>query len=71
MRGKKPMTENLLTVREVSERLAVHRLTVAAWTRAGRLPGIRVGRQWRYRPADIEDFLNRNQQEANAEVMAT
>jgi|SoiMethySBSTD1v2_1073268.scaffolds.fasta_scaffold535900_2 excisionase family DNA binding protein len=47
----------LLTPEEVAERLRVSRPTVYAWLKMGRLPGLRAGKVWRIRPADLDAFL--------------
>jgi excisionase family DNA binding protein len=47
----------LLTPEEVAERLRVSRPTVYAWLKMGRLQGLRAGKVWRIRPADLEAFL--------------
>ena len=40
--------ENLLTTREVAERLKVSGSTVRRMAREGRLPAMRVGKLWRF-----------------------
>jgi excisionase family DNA binding protein len=47
----------LLTPEEVATRLRVTRRTVYAWLKSGRLRGLRAGKGWRIRPADLEAFL--------------
>jgi excisionase family DNA binding protein len=47
----------LLTPEEVAERLRVSRPTVYAWLKMGRLQGLRAGKVWRIRPADLDAFL--------------
>ena len=49
--------ETLLTMGEAIERLATTRATFNRWLKSGRVRGFKVGRQWRFRPADIEGFL--------------
>lgn len=46
-----------LTVQQVSERLNMNPRTVQRWLAAGRLPGVRIGRRWRVRAADIDALL--------------
>lgn len=50
------MGSNLLTAREVQELLDVDRSTVYRMADDGRLPAVKVGRQWRF-PADEIDRL--------------
>lgn len=53
----------LLTVKQVAERLQIHEKTVALWLRDRRLAGIRLGdgprSEWRVREEDLLDFLER------------
>ena len=53
------MKEQLLTPAQVGERLQVTERTVYQWLRNGRLVGFKLGRLWRIRPEDLEDFLDR------------
>ena len=52
----------LLTPAEVAERLGVHRRTVYLWLRSGKLPGLKVGSQWRIpkeqAAAVLRDYLH-------------
>ena len=47
----------LLTPEEVANRLRVTRRTVYTWLKLGRLRGLRAGKGWRIRPADLDAFL--------------
>ncbi len=47
----------LLTAEQVAERLQVREETVYDWLRAGRLRGVKLGRIWRVREADLEAFI--------------
>jgi excisionase family DNA binding protein len=49
--------DRLLTVPEVAERLRVHPITVRRHIKAGRLKAVRVGRNIRVRPEDLEEYL--------------
>jgi excisionase family DNA binding protein len=52
------MTGNLLTARQVAERLGVSSETVLRWTRQGRLPGYRIGgRALRFCEHEIDAWL--------------
>jgi len=51
------LKEPLLTPEEVADHLRVSRPTVYAWLKMGRLRGLRAGKVWRIRPADLEAFL--------------
>jgi excisionase family DNA binding protein len=49
--------ESLLTPDEVLDYLHLNLKTVYRLIKAGKLPAVRVGRQWRFRKADIDAFL--------------
>ncbi len=48
---------NLLTVREVAETMRVSNMTVYRLIRAGELPAIRVGKHFRIRENELNDYL--------------
>jgi excisionase family DNA binding protein len=47
----------LLTVREVATAMRVSTMTVYRLIRAGSLPAIRVGKHFRIRTRDLDDYL--------------
>ena len=47
----------LLTVREVAETMRVSNMTVYRLIRAGELPAIRVGKHFRIRENELNDYL--------------
>jgi len=50
---------DLLTVREVAKALRVSEATALRWLRAEKIAGFfRVGRQWRIRKKDFDEFIN-------------
>ncbi|HEX7992356.1 MAG TPA: helix-turn-helix domain-containing protein [Streptosporangiaceae bacterium] len=51
-------TAALLTIDQVAERLAVSPRTVRRMVNDGSLPCVRVGRQIRFRPKDIESYFS-------------
>jgi excisionase family DNA binding protein len=51
------MDEGFLTTEEVLEYLQVNLRTVYRLIKAGRIPAVRVGRQWRFRKRDIDAWL--------------
>ena len=52
------MPEQLLTARVVAEQLGVSAETVLRWTRAGKLPAVRLpGGAIRYRPSQLAEWL--------------
>jgi len=49
---------------EFAELFGVSRDTVYRWIKAGRLTPIAIGpRVWRFRPSQVEEFINRPQRE--------
>ena len=51
--------KGLVTLNEAAERLGVHYMTVYRYVRTGRLPGRKVGVEWRVDPADLDAFAGR------------
>jgi excisionase family DNA binding protein len=51
------MDDAFLTTEEVLEYLQVNLRTVYRLIKAGRIPAVRVGRQWRFRRRDIDAWL--------------
>lgn len=51
------MPERLLTPEEAAGRLAISAKTIRNWLRGGRLQGVKVGRLWRLREADLAVFV--------------
>src|SRR6187200_2815752 len=52
------MDEGFLTTEEVLEYLQVNLRTVYRLIKAGKIPAVRVGRQWRFRKRDIDAWLD-------------
>lgn len=50
--------ENLLTVEETAEKLKAHPETVRDWIRKRELSGVKLGRSWRVRESDLQEFVN-------------
>jgi excisionase family DNA binding protein len=53
-----PTDEVFLTTEEVLEYLQVNLRTVYRLIKAGKIPAVRVGRQWRFRKRDIDAWLD-------------
>ena len=50
--------ERWINIEEVAEYIGVSPVTVRYWLRSGKiLPGIRVGRQWRFRIKEIDEWI--------------
>ena len=53
-----PTDEVFLTTEEILEYLQVNLRTVYRLIKAGKIPAVRVGRQWRFRKRDIDTWLD-------------
>lgn len=56
--GSTPIAGPLLTVAEVAEILRVSNMTVYRLIKAGQLPALRVGKNYRIRSDDLTAFLS-------------
>ena len=65
-----PSDEVFLTTEEVLEYLQVNLRTVYRLIKAGKIPAVRVGRQWRFRKRDIDGWLD-SQRAHSAHVAPT
>lgn len=54
--------ERLLNVQQVADFLQLKATTVYTWAKSGKLPAIRLGRNWRFRQSDLEAWLDKNSQ---------
>lgn len=58
--------ERLLIPEQVADRLQVSVQTIYTWIRSGYLPSIKVGRLWRIRPEDLEDFIRQQKHQGSS-----
>lgn len=49
--------EKYLTAENLSENLSVDLNTIYRWARKGAIPGVKIGKYWRFRASDIEGSL--------------
>jgi excisionase family DNA binding protein len=63
--------ETFLTTEEVLEYLQVNLRTVYRLIKAGKIPAVRVGRQWRFRKRDIDAWLDSQRPRGGARVTGT
>jgi excisionase family DNA binding protein len=59
--------KEILTAIEVAKYLRIHPYTVKRLARTGKLPGFKVGGQWRFKKQDIEK-LNKNSYQKRLEI---
>src|SRR5438477_11754974 len=62
--------ETFLTTEEVLEYLQVNLRTVYRLIKAGKIPAVRVGRQWRFRKRDIDAWLDSQRLRGGARTAA-
>ena len=55
-----------LTTEEVLSCLKVNPRTIYRLIRTGELPAVRIGRQWRFRRADLDMWLDRQRHSASS-----
>jgi len=65
-----PSDETFLTTEEVLEYLQVNLRTVYRLIKAGKIPAVRVGRQWRFRKRDIDAWLDSQRPRAERDTPA-
>ncbi len=53
----KRVPSELMTVEQVAAYLQLHKLTIYKFIRSGDLPALRLGRSFRVRRADVDEFL--------------
>ena len=51
-----------VSAQEVADRFHVPKARVVRWAREKQLHGIKIGREWRFTEADLEAFLEAQQQ---------
>ena len=59
--------DHFLTTEEVLDYLQVNLRTVYRLIKAGKIPAVRVGRQWRFRKRDIDAWLDSSRQTGRGE----
>lgn len=63
------MAREIMDISEAAEYLGLHPETLRDKARAGALPAAKLGRRWRFRKADLDEWLSRGgtlQREQNA-----
>jgi len=53
------MMDEIMTLQDVAEYLKISDRTVYGYAQRGVLPGIKVGTAWRFRKADLDEWLDR------------
>ena len=53
------MASELMTVQEVAEYLRVKPSSIYEWAKNGKIPGVKVGRLWRFKREQIDEWLRK------------
>jgi excisionase family DNA binding protein len=53
-------SDRWLSVQEVAAHLGVSRETIYAWIKAKQMPAHRVGRHWKFKKGEVDDWVRRN-----------
>jgi excisionase family DNA binding protein len=56
-RGRRMKTEPWVSLEEIAEHLKVSTDTIHRWIRARRIPVQRVGRQWRFKVTEVDEWV--------------
>ncbi len=51
------MGKSLLTLNEAADRLNISRSTMLRWLKTGKIAGVKMGRDWRIDPDDLDRFI--------------
>jgi excisionase family DNA binding protein len=54
------MSDQLLRVQDIVDRMKVNEETVRTWIRQKKLPAIRIGRDYFIEPQDFQEFLRKH-----------
>jgi PTS system nitrogen regulatory IIA component len=54
--------DSLMDIKQIASYLQINEATAYSWAQSGKLPGIKIGRIWRFRREDIESWLDQNMQ---------
>ena len=57
------MTDAILEAEEVAEMLRVHPRTIMRLASQGKIPGFKVGGQWRFRREAIDQYIREQEQQ--------
>ncbi|RBP42207.1 helix-turn-helix domain-containing protein [Garciella nitratireducens] len=53
-----------LTVEEVADMLRLNTVTIYRWLRTNKLRGIKLGKEWRIKDSDLQEFLESHYNDA-------
>jgi excisionase family DNA binding protein len=58
------MLDKLLTTKELADYLKVNEMTIYKLLQASEIPGIKIGRKWRFRESTINSWLKEKEAES-------
>ena len=61
------MDDRLMSIKELAEYLQLDLSTLYLWSQQGEIPALKVGRVWRYRRSEVDDWLNRRRNQPSAQ----
>jgi excisionase family DNA binding protein len=62
------MQREFLNIKQVQEMLGISERTAFRYIKSGELKGFKVGREWKFEPADIDAFIELRRQKAEQEL---
>ena len=65
---KRPQRTQIMTLKEVAKYLGVHTMTVYRLLKEKKLPGFKVGGQWRTKKEVLDNFLLREIDKSSSEI---
>lgn len=54
--------DTLLNVKQVAQYLQLKESTIYSWAQDGKIPAIKIGRTWRFRRSDLDEWLEQHLQ---------
>lgn len=60
--GSSMADDTLLNVKQVAQYLQLKESTIYSWAQDGKIPAIKIGRTWRFRRSDLDDWLEQHLQ---------
>lgn len=54
---RQPVTETLMTLKDVAAYLQVAERTVYLWAQSGRIPSFKLGNVWRFKQTDLDHWI--------------
>lgn len=65
------MQKEFLNIKQVQEVLDISERTVFRYIKSGELKGFKLGKEWKFEPADIEAFIALRREKAERELKST